>query len=116
RGIDLEVPMAIAGQMGVAPAAPVPPVAAAAQAPEAPVAEASTAPEAKVEEKVVRSVRRDHMKIEKVVFGDETKIEGTTLVLRKMEDMCAEAAELEELVESVTFEIITPDKYNEYSC
>ena len=115
RGIDLEVPMAIAGQMGVAPAAPVPPVAATAQAPEAPVAEASTAPEAKVEEKVVRSVRRDHMKIEKVVFGDETKIEGTTLVLRKMEDMCAEAAELEELVESVTFEIITPDKYNEYS-
>jgi D-proline reductase (dithiol) PrdA len=32
-----------------------------------------------------------------------------------MEDMCEEAAELEELVESVTFEIITPDKYNEYS-
>lgn len=112
RGIDLEVPMAIAGQMGVAPAAPAAPVEAA-QAP-APAEEAA-APEAKVEEKVVRSVRRDHMKIEKVIFGEETKIEGTTLVLRKMEDMCAEAAELEELVESVTFEIITPDKYNEYS-
>ncbi|MDT2735729.1 D-proline reductase (dithiol) proprotein PrdA [Enterococcus pseudoavium] len=112
RGIDLEVPMSIAGQMGVAPvAAPAPvegaaPVAAPAEAP---------APEAKVEEKVIRSVRRDHMKIEKVVFGDETKIEGTTLVLRNMEAMCEEAAELEELVESVTFEIITPDKYNEYS-
>ncbi|GAA2916361.1 D-proline reductase (dithiol) proprotein PrdA [Enterococcus pseudoavium] len=112
RGIDLEVPMSIAGQMGVAPvAAPAPvegaaPVAAPAEVP---------APEAKVEEKVIRSVRRDHMKIEKVVFGDETKIEGTTLVLRNMEAMCEEAAELEELVESVTFEIITPDKYNEYS-
>ncbi|MDT2755596.1 D-proline reductase (dithiol) proprotein PrdA [Enterococcus pseudoavium] len=112
RGIDLEVPMSIAGQMGVAPvAAPAPvegaaPVAAPVEVP---------APEAKVEEKVIRSVRRDHMKIEKVVFGDETKIEGTTLVLRNMEAMCEEAAELEELVESVTFEIITPDKYNEYS-
>jgi D-proline reductase (dithiol) PrdA len=111
RGIDLEVPMSIAGQMGVAPVAPAAPGEAAAPAPAA----EAPAPEAKVEEKVVRSVRRDHMKIEKVVFGEETKIEGTTLVLRKMEDMCEEAAELEELVESVTFEIITPDKYNEYS-
>ena len=109
RGIDLEVPMSIAGQMGVAPAAPVEGMPA-----PAPAAE-TAAPEAKVEEKVVRSVRRDHMKFEKVVLGDETKIEGTTLTLRKMEDMCAEAAELEELVESVTFEIITPDRYNEYS-
>lgn len=107
RGIDLEVPMTVAGQMGVAPAAPVQPA-------EAPV-EAAAAPEAKVEAKVIRSVRHDHLKIDKVVFGEETKIEGTTLTLRKMEDMCAEAVELEELVESMTLEIITPDKYNEYS-
>lgn len=114
RGIDLELPLSVAGQMGVAPTMPVPPT--------APMEEATTAEspetaesEAKVEEKVIRSVRRDHMKIDNVVFGDETKIEGTTLTLRKMEDMCAEAAELEELVESMTFEIITPDRYNEYS-
>ncbi|MEO1770788.1 D-proline reductase (dithiol) proprotein PrdA [Candidatus Enterococcus ferrettii] len=110
KGIDLEVPMSVAGSMGVAaPAAPMPvaPEQAAAPAPQAPVAE--------VEEKVIRSVRRDYLKINKVEFGEETKIEGTTLILRKIEEMCAEAVELEELVESMTFEIITPDRYNEYS-
>ncbi|EOU24906.1 D-proline reductase (dithiol) proprotein PrdA [Enterococcus pallens] len=112
KGIDLEVPMSVAGSMGVAaPAAPAPidPEQAAAPAPQAPAAEAE------VEEKVIRSVRRDYLTIDKVEFGEETKIEGTTLILRKMEEMCAEAVELEELVESMTFEIITPDRYNEYS-
>ena len=112
KGIDLEVPMSVAGSMGVAaPAAPAPiaPEQAAAPAPQAPAAEAE------VEEKVIRSVRRDYLKIDKVEFGEETKIEGTTLILRKMEEICAEAVELEELVESMTFEIITPDRYNEYS-
>lgn len=112
KGIDLEVPMSVAGSMGVAaPAAPAPvaPEQAAAPAPQAPAAEAE------VEEKVIRSVRRDYLKIDKVAFGEETKIEGTTLILRKMEEICAEAVELEELVESMTFEIITPDRYNEYS-
>lgn len=112
KGIDLEVPMSVAGSMGVAaPAAPAPiaPEQAAAPAPQAPAAEA------KVEEKVIRSVRRDYLKIDKVEFGEETKIEGTTLILRKMEEICAEAVELEELVENMTFEIITPDRYNEYS-
>lgn len=112
KGIDLEVPMSVAGSMGVAaPAAPAPvaPEQAAAPAPQAPAAEAE------VEEKVIRSVRRDYLKIDKVAFGEETKIEGTTLILRKMEEICAEAVELEELVESMTFEIITPNRYNEYS-
>ncbi|GCF93011.1 D-proline reductase (dithiol) proprotein PrdA [Enterococcus florum] len=112
KGIDLEVPMSVAGSMGVAapPApAPVAPEQAAAPAPQAPAAEAE------VKEKVIRSVRRDYLKIDKVEFGEETKIEGTTLILRKMEEICAEAVELEELVESMTFEIITPDRYNEYS-
>lgn len=112
KGIDLEIPMSVAGSMGVAaPAAPAPvaPEQAAAPAPQAPAAEAE------VEEKVIRSVRRDYLKIDKVAFGEETKIEGTTLILRKMEEICAEAVELEELVESMTFEIITPDRYNEYS-
>ena len=112
KGIDLEVPMSVAGSIGVAaPAAPAPiaPEQAAAPAPQAPAAEAE------VEEKVIRSVRRDYLKIDKVEFGEETKIEGTTLILRKMEEICAEAVELEELVESMTFEIITPDRYNEYS-
>ncbi|MGG5318631.1 D-proline reductase (dithiol) proprotein PrdA [Enterococcus sp. AZ072] len=110
KGIDLEVPMSVAGSMGVAaPAAPMP------VAPEQAAAPAPQAPAAEVEEKVIRSVRRDYLKINKVEFGEETKIEGTTLILRKMEEMCAEAVELEELVESMTFEIITPDRYNEYS-
>ncbi|MGM0240797.1 D-proline reductase (dithiol) proprotein PrdA [Enterococcus sp. AZ103] len=113
RGIDLEVPMAIAGQMGVAPSAPV--ITETPMQFEATEGIPAVEPEPKVEEKVIRSVRHDHMKISEVVFGDETKIEGTTLTIRNMKDICAEAVELEELVEAMTIEIITPDRYNEYS-
>lgn len=113
KGIDLEVPMALAGQMGAAPApAPVAPAGIEAAAP---APEQAGISETAVEEKVIRSVRHDHLKIDKVVFGDETKIEGTTLTLRNMKEMCQEAVDLEELVEGMTLEIITPDKYGEYS-
>lgn len=69
-----------------------------------------------VEEAVVkvREVRHDHVKIEKVVFGDETKIEGTTLTIRK-DGICEEAADSQELVEKMELDIITPDRYGEYS-
>lgn len=62
----------------------------------------------------VREVRHDHVKIEKVVFGDETKIEGTTLTIRK-DGICEEAADSQELVEKMELDIITPDRYGEYS-
>lgn len=97
------------------------PVAEAAPAPVAPVAVAEAAvpavEEAKKEEKttLIRSLTKKHFKIDKVVFGEETKIEGTTLTLRTPEDLCKEAVDTEELVYDMKLDIITPDRYNEYS-
>ncbi|MDR2834022.1 MAG: D-proline reductase (dithiol) proprotein PrdA [Streptococcaceae bacterium] len=108
EGIELDIPLSVAGQMGLVDA-PVAPAAISAAAPVTPV----VAPVA--EEKVVRSVRRDHFRIDKVVFGEETKIEGTTLTIRNMEEISAHAVSLEELVEDMKIEIITPDKYGQYS-
>ncbi|EMF0067510.1 D-proline reductase (dithiol) proprotein PrdA [Enterococcus hirae] len=113
KGIDLELPLMMATQLtetvnpepeSIIPEQVTPVI-------PAPVLENSN----QVKEKVIRSVRHDHLKIDQVIFGEETKIEGTTLILRKMTEICAEAVELEQLVEDMTLEIITPDKYTEYS-
>lgn len=64
-------------------------------------------------EKVVRKLARKHFKIDNVKFGAETKIEGTTLYIRK--DVCKDAVVSQDLVVDMKLEIITPDKYNEYS-
>lgn len=107
KDINLEIPL---GAMGGAAA----PVAAAPAA----VAEAAVpaVEEAKKEEtKLIRSLTKKHFKIDKVVFGEETKIEGTTLTIRTPEDLCKEAVDTEELVYDMKLDIITPDRYNEYS-
>lgn len=109
KNITLDIPLSVAAQMGVAPAA----VAA------APVASAAAAPaqaaavEKAAEEKVIRTLKRKHFKIDKVEMGDETKIEGTTLYIRK--GLAEESAELQDLVVSVKLEIITPKDYGKYS-
>ena len=106
KDINLEIPL---GAMGGAVEAPAP----------AAVAEAAVpaVEEAKKEEKttLIRSLTKKHFKIDKVVFGEETKIEGTTLTLRTPEDLCKEAVDTEELVYDMKLDIITPDRYNEYS-
>lgn len=71
-----------------------------------------TIPE-KYEEKVVRKLVRKHFKIDNVEFGLETKIEGTTLYIRK--DICGDAIDSQDLVVNMKIDIITPDKYGEYS-
>ena len=107
KDINLEIPL---GAMGGA-AAPAPVATAAAEEAAVPAVE-----EAKKEEtKLIRTLTKKHFKIDKVVFGEETKIEGTTLTLRNPEAMCAEAVETEELVYDMKLDIITPDRYNEYS-
>ena len=109
KNITLDIPLSVAAQMGVAPAA----VAA------APVASAAAAPaqaaavEKAAEEKVIRTLKRKHFKIDKVEMGDETKIEGTTLYIRK--GLAEESADLQDLVVSVKLEIITPEDYGKYS-
>ncbi len=103
KDINLEIPMGIAGVGGA--------VAGGAVAPAlegAPVAE-------KEETKLIRSLTKKHYKIDKVVFGDKTEISGTTLTIRNPEELCKEAVDTEELVYDLKLDIITPDRYNEYS-
>lgn len=69
--------------------------------------------EPEILEKEIRRLTRKHFKIEKVIFGEETKIEGTTLYIR--EDICKDAVDSQSLVVDLKLDIITPDKYNEYS-
>ena len=109
KNITLDIPLSVAAQMGVAPAAVAAvPVAAAAAAP----AQAAAVEKA-AEEKVIRTLKRKHFKIDKVEMGDETKIEGTTLYIRK--GLAEESADLQDLVVSVKLEIITPEDYGKYS-
>ena len=89
-----------------------------AAAPAAPVAPAvvPVAASAEVKEqepKLIRSLTRKHYNITEVKRGPETKIEGTVLYIR--EGIEEEAAASQELVHSLKIDIITPDKYNEYS-
>ena len=109
KNITLDIPLSVAAQMGVAPAAvAAAPVAAAAAAP----AQAAAVEKA-AEEKVIRTLKRKHFKIDKVEMGDETKIEGTTLYIRK--GLAEESADLQDLVVSVKLEIVTPEDYGKYS-
>ena len=102
KGIDIELPMMAGAAVGtaalVAPA--VVPVAASAEVKEQ-------------EPKLIRSLTRKHYNITEVKRGPETKIEGTVLYIR--EGIEEEAAASQELVHSLKIDIITPDKYNEYS-
>ena len=106
KNITLDIPLSVAAQMGVAPAA-------VAAAPVAAAPAQAEAVEKAAEEKVIRTLKRKHFKIDKVEMGDETKIEGTTLYIRK--GLAEESADLQDLVVSVKLEIITPEDYGKYS-
>lgn len=66
-----------------------------------------------LEAKEVRRLSKKHFNIEKIEFGKETKIEGTTLYIR--EDICKDALKSDKLVVDIKLDIITPDRYSEYS-
>lgn len=103
KGIDIELPM-MTGAVGTGTAAPVAPAA---------VPVAAPAETKEQEPKLIRSLTRKHYNITEVKRGPETKIEGTVLYIR--EGIEEEAAASQELVHSLKIDIITPDKYNEYS-
>ena len=117
KDINLEFPLSVAASMGVAAVPALQPAAVSAAAGGVPQAEAGVAggESKKIEgdERVMRTLKRRHLKIEKVEIGDETKIEGTTLYIRK--GIEKEAVETQELVVSLKLDIITPDKYSQYS-
>ncbi|MGL6106438.1 D-proline reductase (dithiol) proprotein PrdA [Romboutsia sp.] len=108
RNIDLEIPLTIAAQMGVAPVQTI-------ASTNEQVATKEEAKEEIKEAKALRSLSKKHFKIENVVFGEETKIEGTTLYLKNAEELCKEAVDSQKLVVDMKIDIITPDRYHEYS-
>lgn len=65
------------------------------------------------EDKIIRTLTRKHFKIDEVKFGDETKIQGTTLYIQ--ENIVEEAIDSQDLVTNIELDIITPDRYGEYS-
>ncbi len=105
RDINLEIPLNGGAAQAVAGTA----VAGATTVVEGGVAQAACS----VEEKEVRKVVKKHYKIDKVELADETKIEGTTLFIRK--DVTKDALASQDLVVDIKFDIITPEKYGEYS-
>ena len=103
KGIDLEIPMGLAGgAAGTSTGA----VAAGATG-------ASATSAAVGGEKVVRTLTRKHFNITEVKRGDKTKIEGTVLYIRK--GIEKEAVASQELVHDLKLDIITKDKYHTYS-
>ncbi|NLG86275.1 MAG: D-proline reductase (dithiol) proprotein PrdA [Firmicutes bacterium] len=67
----------------------------------------------KTTDKVAHALTRKHFQINEVKLGPETKIDGTTLYIR--EDSVQDAAASEDLVVDLKLDIITPDRYGEYS-
>ncbi len=107
RDINLEIPLSIGGSVGAAPTT---------QLIDSQVdnnIEAKSEPKAEGEEKIMRKLVRKHFKIDKVELAEETKIEGNTLYIRK--DACKDAINTEKLVVDMKLDIITSDKYSEYS-
>lgn len=115
RGIDIEIPVAAFASQSAPVASPVESAVASEAKEVASAVAAAPAEEKQVEAKLIRELLTKHYKIEKVEFGEKTEIKGTTLVLRNPEELCKEAVALEELVEDMKIEIITPDKYDTYS-
>ncbi|MDA5386833.1 D-proline reductase (dithiol) proprotein PrdA [Loigolactobacillus backii] len=109
KGIDLQIPLSLMQAQGANTSKATNAGAASTTGP------AATDDADEVPAKVVRKLTKKHFKIDKVVFGDETKVDGTTLQLRNEKQLCADAVETEDLVKDMDIEIITPDKYHEYS-
>ena len=102
KDIDIELPLVGAGFPSTGGVnAPLPAVAAA----------APSVPE--VRNVTKGSFDRKHFNITEVKRGPETKIEGTVLYIR--EGIEADAVASQDLVLDLKIDIITPDRYNEYS-
>lgn len=65
------------------------------------------------EDREIRRLTKKYFKIDKVEFGPETKIDGTTLIIR--EGIYKDAIASQELVVDMEVDIITPERYGEFS-
>lgn len=66
-----------------------------------------------LEPKFMRSLKRRHFKIDKVELGDETKIDGATIYIRN--SILSDCKKADSLVCDVKLDIITKERYGEYS-
>lgn len=108
KGINLEIPLNVLGTNVATPVTPLAPV--------IPNKQTNKVPAETVEAaKKIRSLHQKHFTISEVKFAEETKIVGTTLYIRHADEICADAVKMEELVERMALEIITPDKYDTFS-
>ena len=109
KGENIEISFPVVGGAGVGAGAQAAAVAAGAAAP------AALGKDEFVEGETheIRHLRKDYYTIEKVERGPETKIEGTTLYIR--EGIEQEVIDSQELVKDFKIDIITPDRYSEYS-
>lgn len=105
KDINLEIPLSIASGMAGIPAAKT------VESNKTEIA-SDVKNEAEVE-KVIRSLVRKHFKIDGVEMGPETKIEGTKLYIR--ENILSDAIKSQGLVVDMKLDIITPERYKEYS-
>jgi D-proline reductase (dithiol) PrdA len=62
---------------------------------------------------LVKRLLRQHVAIDQVMLGPETTIAGRTLYIR--ESLCQEALQTEALVTAMSLDLITPERYSEYS-
>lgn len=117
KGIDLQVPLnaltTVSQNTGEKKTKPQVDTTASASA--AATATSTATSDQDVSEKVVRKLVKKYFPIEKVTFGEQTKIDGKTLVLRDAQQLCDEAVKTQDIVKDMAIEIITPDKYHEYS-
>jgi D-proline reductase (dithiol) PrdA len=63
--------------------------------------------------RLVKRLVRQHVTIDQVILGPETKIAGRTLSIR--DSLCQEALQTEALVTAMSLDLITPERYSEYS-
>lgn len=108
RGIQLEIPVQITREFNTSLAAPLAPL-----SDTCPVPLPTQGKEEPPQERTAHQVVRKHVKIEHVLLGPETKIDGATLFLRS--SVCEEAVQENAVVSTMTVDLITPDRYGEYS-
>ncbi len=109
KGENIEISFPVVGGSGVGAGAQAAAAAAGAQAP----GELAKDEFVEGETHEIRHLRKDYYTIEKVERGPETKFDGTTLYIR--EGIEQEVIDSQELVKDFKIDIITPDRYDEYS-
>jgi D-proline reductase (dithiol) PrdA len=108
--VDGFTPLTLEHVVGVQTTSPAPVETA---TPAAPVQRLATGASHHDQASLVKRLMRQHVTIDQVILGPETKIAGRTLSIR--DSLCREALQTEALVTAMSLDLITPERYSEYS-